>query len=77
MSAVTQYSYLTSYELIPNNFDIVSDDFKTLIALISKPKFEEFSKVILMDAFDSVAKVWFRAWRRYSDWKGKSSITKK
>jgi hypothetical protein len=68
MSAVTQYSYLTAYELVPAGFDIDTQGYNDLITMISMPKFEELSKVILMDAIDSVAKVWLRAWKKYKEW---------
>jgi hypothetical protein len=68
MSSVTQHSYLTAYELVPSNFDVTAQDFKSLIALIGKPRFEELSRQIFIDAIDSVSKVWLRAWKRYQDW---------
>ena len=70
MSAVTQFSYTTAYELVPAGFDTANGDFNALITLITAAKFEELSKVILTDAVDSVAKVWLRAWRRYEEWRG-------
>lgn len=69
MSAVTQYSYATAYELVPAGFDIYKGDFKALMALITREKFEELSKSILLDTVDSVAKVWLRAWKRFEEWR--------
>jgi len=68
MSAITQYSYLTSYKMIPPNFNEDNLDWNTFIALDTGFSFEEYSKAILIDAIDSIAKVWFRVWNKYQKW---------
>jgi len=67
LSAITQYSYLTAYQMIPIQYDetLKWDDF---MALQTGYKFKEYSKFILMDAIDSIARVWLRVWQRYLDW---------
>lgn len=67
LSAITQYSYLTAYQMIPIQYDetLKWDDF---MALQTGYQFEEYSKFILMDAIDSIARVWLRVWQRYLDW---------
>jgi hypothetical protein len=69
MSAVAQYSYLSAYAMVPETFDVKTQDFKALIELITQPRFDTLSREILIDAIDSVAKVWLRAWNRYWIWK--------
>jgi len=67
MSAICQYSYLLSYYFIPkqyNHKNITSDGWKSLGSL----SFEDFSVAVISDAIDSIARVWFRVWRRYVKW---------
>jgi hypothetical protein len=67
MSAICQHSYLLSYSLIPQQYDyadVTSDNWMDL-GLIS---FEDLSVAALSDAIDSIARVWFRIWRRFMKW---------
>ena len=69
MSGVSQYSYLMAYRLVPD--DRTPD--KITRAYYKKSEaftehFTEYSKVIMGDAVESIAKVWLHAWVRYRDW---------
>jgi hypothetical protein len=68
MGAICQHSYLLSYCFLPAQYDETNvkpeDDWKSLGSL----SFEELSIAVLADAIDSIARVWFRAWRRYAIW---------
>ena len=68
ISAVTQFSYLTAYQMIPESYDNKNLDWKVFSELNTNPGFDDFSKYILIDAIDSISKVWLRAWKRYWDW---------
>lgn len=68
MSAISQYSYLKSYRMIPEGYDgdnLTADIFKTLEGGIN---FDRYSFEILTDAVDSIARVWLHIWSRYKDW---------
>ncbi|MGA2671359.1 MAG: hypothetical protein ABSF21_08120 [Dehalococcoidia bacterium] len=69
MNAICQRSYLLSYYFLPEQYtpDNVKPpkDWKTLGGLLS---FEDLSVAVLADAIDSIARIWFRAWRRYAKW---------
>jgi len=67
MSALCQYSYLLLYTLIPEGFDhtsITKQNWRT-VGTIS---FEDMSVAVFADTIDSIARVWFRVWRRYLKW---------
>ncbi|MBO4843626.1 MAG: hypothetical protein J5490_03470 [Bacteroidales bacterium] len=69
MSGISQYSYLMSYRLVPA--DHIPDEISKNLYMNSsayKDHFLEYSKVILGDAVESIAKVWLHAWVRYRDW---------
>ena len=69
MSGISQYSYLFAYRLVPA--DHVPDEISKELYRNSaayKEHFTEYSKVILGDAVESIAKVWLHAWGRYRDW---------
>ena len=69
MSGISQYSYLMAYKLVPE-FDkpenISTAKYKKTEAYLEH--FEEYSRIILADAVESIAKVWLHAWVRYRDW---------
>lgn len=67
MSAVTQYSYLMSYKMIPEGYDetITKAQYETLEGWTNR---EELSRVILMDTIDSIARVWLHVWIKYRVW---------
>ena len=68
MNAICQHSYLLSYYFLPEQYDHTNvkskDDWKSLGGL----SFADLSVAVLADAVDSIARVWFRAWRRYAVW---------
>ena len=69
MSGVSQYSYLMAYRLIPADKtpkQITRASYRNSAAY--KEHFLEYSKVIMADAVESIAKVWLHAWVRYRDW---------
>jgi len=68
MSAITQYSYLTAYQMIPAQYNDKNLDWNTFIQLKTGYTFEDYSKFLLMDAIDSISKVWLRVWMRYLEW---------
>lgn len=68
MKAITQYSYLTAYKMIPANYDESNLNWKTFEGLKTGYSFEDYSKYIMIDSIDSIAKVWLRVWGRYQDW---------
>jgi hypothetical protein len=74
MDAICQHSYLLSYYFVPERYDHTNvkpkDDWKSLGDL----SFEELSVAVLADAIDSIARVWFRAWRRYVMWREKQGL---
>lgn len=69
MSGISQYSYLMAYKLIPE-FDEPKkiSTARYIETQAYKEHFEEYSKIILADAVESIAKVWLHAWVRYRDW---------
>ena len=69
MSGISQYSYLMAYRLIPadrNPQEITEAFYKESPAYLEH--FLEYSKIILADAVESIAKVWLHAWCRYREW---------
>lgn len=70
MSAVCQHSYLLSYYFIPGQYDHNNVSMANWDSL-GDIAFDEFSAAVLSDAIDSIARVWFRIWRRYLKWERK------
>ena len=68
MSAVSQYSYLFSYYLIPQDFKNTQtmDDFTAKTEWGSD--FDAYSTMIFSDAIDAVARIWLHIWIKYRDW---------
>ena len=69
MSGISQYSYLMAYRLVPA--DHAPSEISKALYMESeafKEHFFEYSKAILADAVESIAKVWLHAWVRYRDW---------
>ena len=68
MSAVSQYSYLFSYFLIPETFDNTT----TMKVFETDTEwgryFEMYSAMIFSDAIDSIARIWLHIWIKYKDW---------
>jgi hypothetical protein len=67
MNAVCQYSHKLSYAFLPKqrgDAGITAGNWRSL----GNVTFEEMSVAVLSDAVDSIARVWFRVWRRYSRW---------
>lgn len=70
MSAICQHSYLLSYLFIPEGYDhtnVTASNWKTLGSV----NLDDLSVSVLSDAIDSIAKVYFRIWRRYKKWEKK------
>ena len=70
MSAICQYSYLLSYRFISEEYDhttVTVTNWQSLGTI----SFDDFSIAVLSDAIDSIARVWFRVWRRYMKWERK------
>lgn len=68
LSAITQYSYLTAYQMIPSDYDDKNLSWQSFQSLNTGFTFDEYSKFLLIDAIDSISKVWLRVWMRYLDW---------
>ena len=68
MAAITQYSYLTAYEMIPAQYTPENLDWDEFKALNTSCSFEDYSKYVLIDSIDSISKVWLRVWNRYQKW---------
>ncbi len=67
MRAVTQRSYLMSYEMIPADFDDMAwKDYKETD--VYKKHFVEYSVMILSDAIDSIARAWLNVWMDFHSW---------
>jgi len=75
MSAICQYSYLLSYCFIPEQYDHTN---VTLANWQSSGSisFNHLSVAVLSDAIDSIARVYFRVWRRYLKWERKQMAKK-
>lgn len=78
MNAVCQHSYLLSYRFIPEGYDhenVTRENWQDL----SEPnlEFDDLSVAVFSDAIDSIARVWFRVWRRYEKWEKKQRAKKK
>ena len=68
MSAVSEYSYLMAYRLIPADYketELTKEIYKASEAYAN---LEEYSRVILCDAIDSIARIWLHVWSRYRSW---------
>ncbi len=68
ISAITQYSYLTAYKMIPESYNEDNLDWETFKGLNTEYLFDDYSKFLLIDAIDSISKVWLRVWIRYQKW---------
>ena len=68
MSAVSQYSYLFSYFLIPKDFS----NTQSMQEFAEKTEwgryFEMYSTMIFSDAIDAIARIWLHIWIKYRDW---------
>lgn len=67
MSAICQHSYLLSHYFLPPQYDhtnVTLGNWQSLGSI----SFEELSVAVLADAIDSIARIWFRVWRRYEKW---------
>ena len=69
MSGITQYSYLMAYDLVPADREPKKISKRSYMATEAyREHFEEYSKIILGDAVESIAKIWLHAWCRYRSW---------
>ena len=72
MSAVSQYSYLMAYKMLPKSMNekTTTAQYKASEAF---GNLEEYSRMVFCDAIDSIARVRVHAWDSDRDWdKGKS-----
>jgi hypothetical protein len=74
MDAICQHSYLLSYYFLPEQYDHTNVKPADLRKSLGGLSFEELSVAVLADAIDSIARVWFRAWRRYVRWEEKQGL---
>ena len=75
MSAICQHSYLLSYCFIPEEHDhtnVTLTDWQSLGSI----SFENLGVAVFSDAIDSIARAWFRIWRRYVKWERKQRAKK-
>ncbi len=68
MSAVSQYSYLFSYYLIPETFQNTQPMQEFMEQTEWGQNFNKYSKMIFGDAIDSIARIWLRVWIKYKKW---------
>lgn len=68
MSAVSQYSYLFSYYLIPESFQNTQPMQEFMEQTEWGQNFDKYSKMIFGDAIDSIARIWLRVWIKYKKW---------
>ena len=66
MRAVTQRSYLMSYEMLPAELDDM--DWSDYMNTEVYKHFEEYSVMILSDAIDSIARAWLNVWMDFHKW---------
>ncbi len=72
MNAVCHNSYLVSYRFFPPQYgpdNVTMENLKNLAA--PALSINQVSAAVLADAIDSIARVWFRIWRRYEEWENK------
>lgn len=68
MSAVSQYSYLFAYHLIPEEFANTSTFNEFMDETEWGQHFDDYSRMIFADAIDSIARIWLHVWIKYRDW---------
>lgn len=68
ISAVSEYSYLMSYRMLPAEICPTTLNKKEYKTSKEYQHFEEDSKQIFIDAIDSIARVWLHTWSRYRKW---------
>ena len=68
MSAVSQYSYLFSYFLIPKDFSNTQSMQEFTEDTEWGRNFETYSTMIFSDAIDAIARIWLHIWIKYTDW---------
>jgi hypothetical protein len=68
MSAVSQYSYLFSYYLIPETFNNTQTMQEFMEQTEWGQNFDKYSKMIFGDAIDAIARIWLRVWIKYRKW---------
>lgn len=76
MSAISQYSYLKAFLMIPEQYDESLTKKQFLEEVEGKERFQQHSYEILTDAVESIAHIWLRVWMRYRDWQRDSKMIK-
>ena len=59
--------------MIPQGYDETNLDWDGLLKLDTGYSFDEYSRYLLMDAIESISKVWFRVWNKYQKWLARKS----
>ena len=67
MTALCQHSYLLSYAFIPPQFNHTHVNRGNWDQL-GNVSFRDLSITVLTDAIDSIARIWFKVWRKYAKW---------
>ena len=66
VSAVSEYSYMLAYEMLPQGSkDMTGKEYKLTPAF---ENFYDYSSMLLADAVDSIARAWLHVWMRYREW---------
>ena len=68
MSAISEYSYLKSYRMIPAEWDYDNLTIEIFNTIEGGINFDQYTKEILCDAVDSISRVWLHVWARYRRW---------
>lgn len=68
MSAVSQYSYLFSYYLIPETFKNSQSMQELMEQTEWGQNFDKYSTMIFGDAIDSLARIWLHVWIKFRNW---------
>jgi hypothetical protein len=72
MKALCQHSYLLSFEFIPQTYDHTNVNISNWNTL-GNLSFDNLTVAALSDAIDSIARIWFRIWRKYLKWEDSQS----
>ena len=76
MSALTYYSYLRAYLMIPAGYDETLPRKKFLEEVEGGINLEEYTYEIFTDAIESIAHIWLRVWMRYRKWQRECKMIK-
>ena len=75
MSAVSEYSYLLAYSMVPTTQEDPGNMKWTAYKKTEAyARYEEYSSALFADAIDSIARAWLHVWIRYREW-GPDKVT--